>query len=346
MIGIMSVADGSRRGVAGAAVGAGVAVVATGAGGAGVATGGGGGGGVGVGGAGGAGVATGAGGAGGAADTGGSDPGGVPLASSDQRGAERHGMLRMCVERDGTSELGTDELGDERDTRRPADEQDRPQLLCGHAGRAECAFGDDEGVAERGADHRLELGSGEPDLCLHRRQDHRDRDVGVARERLLRPDALVEYSGHRRLGVQIVGIEPCDVVGDGGDDVSHDRLVEVDATESFDALGFAEQLESLVGGDPHDRDVERAAAQVVHGDDVAGIEAVLCCVVDGGRLRLVDQHGIGEVGSGDGLAQQLGLVRTQFAGWATAMAVGASPSRSLTSATTASSWRAISASTL
>ena len=47
-----------------------------------------------------------------------------------------------------------------------------------------------------------------------------------------------------------------------------DRLVEVDAAEPLDALGLAEDLDAA-GALAQHRGVERAAAEVVDGDDVA-----------------------------------------------------------------------------
>ena len=51
-------------------------------------------------------------------------------------------------------------------------------------------------------------------------------------------------------------------------------FVEVDAAEALDALRLAEDLEA-VGGLAQHRGVEGAAAEVVDGDDVAGLDPLV-----------------------------------------------------------------------
>ena len=65
-------------------------------------------------------------------------------------------------------------------------------------------------------------------------------------------------------------------------------LVEVDAAEALDALGRADQLEAVAGLAQHGG-VERAAAEVVDRDDVAGADPLGRGVVDRRGLGLGDE---------------------------------------------------------
>ena len=90
---------------------------------------------------------------------------------------------------------------------------------------------------------------------------------------------------------------------DHGHRAGEERLVEVDAAEPLHPLGPAELLEAGLGL-AQDRRVERAAAEVVDGDDGAGRDALLARVVDGGGLGLGQERDRADVGLADRLASR------------------------------------------
>ena len=94
-----------------------------------------------------------------------------------------------------------------------------------------------------------------------------------------------------------------------GDDVVDDALVEVLAAEERVAVGrqHFELLLAVDVGDLDDRDVERAAAEVVHRD----LAVALACLVEAegerGRGRLVDDALDVEAGDAAGVLGRLAL---------------------------------------
>ena len=78
---------------------------------------------------------------------------------------------------------------------------------------------------------------GEPHLGLQAGQQHRDRHVGVGRQRLLGVDALLAQPGHRGLRGRLLGVEAVEAVAHRLAHVGEHRLVEVDAAQALDALG-------------------------------------------------------------------------------------------------------------
>ncbi len=159
----------------------------------------------------------------------------------------------------------------------------------------------------------LELDPGEADFGLHVREPDGDRDVGVRRERLLGFDAVLAQPGDRGDGRGVVVVEAGRRGADGGEHVLEHRFVEVDATQPLDPPWRPEELEAGLGLVQH-RGVERAAAEVEHGDHGPGFHAGLGGVVDGGRLRLAQDRHVVEVGPLDGLAEQVELERPPVRG--------------------------------
>ena len=90
-------------------------------------------------------------------------------------------------------------------------------------------------------------------------------------------------------------------------------LVEVDAAQALDPLGRAEQLEARIGP-AKGGGVERATAQVVDGDDLAGRHPLGRRVVDRRRLGLGEQAGVAQAGGADRLVQQVDLVPAPVGG--------------------------------
>ena len=96
-------------------------------------------------------------------------------------------------------------------------------------------------------------------------------------------------------------------------DVHDHHLVEVDAAESLEAFGRPEDLGTAFVA-LHDRRVERAAAEVIDRDDVAGREPTEAGVVHGGGYRLGYEGDRADSGQPPGFAQQVELVVTPCRG--------------------------------
>ena len=90
-------------------------------------------------------------------------------------------------------------------------------------------------------------------------------------------------------------------------DVRDDHLVEVDTTQPFEPFGRPEDLGAAFVA-LHDGRVERAAAEVVDGDDVAGREAAEADVVQRGGDRFGHERDRADAGQPPGFAQQIELV--------------------------------------
>ncbi len=236
-----------------------------------------------------------------------------PVRRHRDGGAEGDGVLRVGVDGDGATQLGADHLGDQRNARRAPDQQDRADLVVGHPGRADGPAERHDGLGDGGTDHRLELGAGQADLGLQPGQQHRDRHVGVARQRLLGVDALLPQARHRSLRRGLLGVEPVEPVLHGLAHVGVHGLVEVDAAEALHALGGADDLEPLLTA-AHHGGVERAAPQVVHGDHRAGLEPALRGVERGRGDRFGQHERRIEVDLADRLGEEVELVRPPVGG--------------------------------
>jgi hypothetical protein len=191
----------------------------------------------------------------------------------------------MGVHGDRPSRGLADHLRHKRDPGGPSDEEDPRDIGHVDAGAADGALEGGDGLGQAGPDHRLELGSRQPDLGLEARQHDRDRHVGVGRERLLGQANLGAQPCQGRPGHRIGRIGLAHLAGEGVVDVGEDGLVEVDPAEALHPLGLAEDLEA-VDRLAEDGGVEGPAAEVVDRHDLAGLEPILLGVVDGGRLGL------------------------------------------------------------
>jgi hypothetical protein len=139
-------------------------------------------------------------------------------------------------------------------------------------------------------------------------QHDRDGDLGVARQRLLRVDAVGPQDGQRGAQDRIVGLEGLPLQADHLEDVAHHRLVEIDAAQVLDAVGASQQGEPTVVLDPHDRGVEGPAAQVVDGQHGSRLQAALAGVEPGRGDRFGDQVVDLQPHMTDGLSEQVELV--------------------------------------
>ena len=163
-------------------------------------------------------------------------------------------------------------------------------------------------LADRRAQHVVELAARQP----HRGRDPRQRDrhhrVDAERQHLLGLDAVApqprQPGGRRRIQV----VERGHVRPERREDVPEHGLVEVDATQLLDALRRPGQAEPRpVAGE--DGGVERAAAQVVDGDPVALGHPVARRVGDRRRLGLGAGLDAAQAREPDRLAQQVALER-------------------------------------
>ena len=216
-------------------------------------------------------------------------------------------MLGVGVQGDRSLGRLADHFGDERDPRAATDEQDAVHPAEAQAGASRGTIQGEDRLPDPRPDHRLELLAGEPDVGLDPGQGHGDGGVGVRRQALLGPTALLAQPGHAGQGRGVVRVEHDAGRPDGRHHVGEDGLVEVDPAEALHALGAAELLEALLGL-AQDRGVERAPAEVVHGDHLAGRDPLLEGVVERGGLGLGDQLDRPDVGLADRLAQEVDLV--------------------------------------
>ncbi len=193
----------------------------------------------------------------------------------------------MSIDRDGSSELGTDELRHEWDAARSADQQDNGDVFGCDLGRAQRPPERPDRVSERWPNHCFELGAGHANLGAQTGQHHGDFGVGLFRQRFFCLDGtrpqLSEPSGHDRV-VQVELVE-CPV--EGAVDMGVHRRIKVDAAKAIDTFGLPENLKT-VGRTPQDRSVEGAASEVIDRNDLARFDAFVCCVVNSSCLWLGD----------------------------------------------------------
>ena len=114
------------------------------------------------------------------------------------------GCASTTVGRPSASEIMRD---DQRDPGRAADQQHGGELVRVDLGRAQRAHeGADRGL-DRCPDHVLELGAGELHVEVPVGQEHRDRRLGVDRERLLGQHAVLAQPGERDAGLRVAHVE-------------------------------------------------------------------------------------------------------------------------------------------
>jgi hypothetical protein len=222
-------------------------------------------------------------------------------------------VLGVAVVDDRTTQFAGDQLAHQRDSRRAASQQHRLQLCRLDTGGLHRTPQRLDGFAHHRAHDVLELVAREAHLGAHRRQVHRDGGVAVGRQRLLGRDALGAQGGERLTGGRVAGVGAVKGVAERGTHVCHDGFVEVDSAETLDALWSADGLEPG-GGLAQDSSIERATAEVVHGDHVAHLHALGGRVLHGSGDRLGDQRGRAHTGGRDRLAQQVELVGTPVGG--------------------------------
>ncbi len=226
----------------------------------------------------------------------------------DDRRAQRDRVLRMRVGHRRPSGLRRDHPFDQRNPGRPADQQHPGQLPDVElSGVHRPDQGADRGL-DRRADESLELGPGEAGEEVPVRQQHRNRRLGVGRQRLLGLHAFLTQPGHGRCrrgrGQVEVGERATVLVVDP----LQDRLVEVDAAEPFHSVRVAHHLDGVAAFAQH-RGVEGAAAEVVDREGVALAEQPGRAVERGRRLRLGQRHVILQPGQPGDLLEQFPPVR-------------------------------------
>ncbi len=207
-----------------------------------------------------------------------------------ERRAQRDRVLGMGIDHDRAAEPGRHLPGDQRDARRPPDQQHRVQVVGTQAGRRHHAGQGLDRRTEQRSDQLLQLGALQEHLALLAADPDRDGDRRLPRQRLLgvhAGPAELGDRGRRRLAVGAV-VEGRPVGPQSAQDVAEHRLVDVDAAQALDALGPAQRLEPPVRPPPQDGGVEGATAEVVDRDGLPGGEAF--------RLRVPGRrgHGLGQ----------------------------------------------------
>ncbi|EGP45431.1 putative NAD-specific glutamate dehydrogenase [Achromobacter insuavis AXX-A] len=159
-------------------------------------------------------------------------------------------------------------------------------VLDGHAAGFDGAF-------DQFLDQRFQLGARDLQVQVLRTRgvgrDVRQVDLGLLRRRQF---DLGLFSGFLQAlqGQHVLGQINALFLLELGDDVVDDALVEVFAAQEGVAVGrqHFELLFAIDVGDFDDRDVERAAAQVIHGDLAVALFGLVQAEGQRGRGRLVD----------------------------------------------------------
>ena len=219
----------------------------------------------------------------------------------------------MGVDRDRTSELGTHQLGHERNAAGTADEKDRIDLLGLDASRGERPTKAGDCLLQGRADALLEFIAGDPDVFGPAGEVHTDARARVVRQRLLGLDAFSLHSSSPTRSVGIIQIERAERASERLIDVPHDGGVEVDAADPLDALRLTEDGETLALRTQHGG-VERAAPEVVDGDDRTGRDPIGGRVLGGGGHRFGHEDHLLDTGHTTRVTQQIDLVRTPVRG--------------------------------
>jgi hypothetical protein len=201
-----------------------------------------------------------------------------------------------------------DHLGHERDAGGPADQQHRAEVGGLDLRRPQGAGQRTDRRLDLRPDHVLELRAGQAHVEVPVGQEHRDRRLGVDRQRLLGQDAVLAQPGQRDGGLRVAHVQlrqrsPGAVV-----DVGQHRVVEVDAAEAFDALRGAQDVDAG-SAFAQDGGVEGAAAEVVHRHDVAVGELAGGGVVRRCGFGLGDHPRLCHAGDLGNLLEQLAPVR-------------------------------------
>ena len=239
-----------------------------------------------------------------------------------QFGAERGGARRgetCCAEGDGVFGVGVDRHRDaqlvghhvlhHRHSARAAHQQDPADIARSDVSSLQGPTYGLDRLDHRRLHHRGELVAGDRHLLAPAGEPRFDQGIGSRRQGLFRTGAFVAQPRQRGDPVGVVGRHVVERAAQLVDHVSVDGRVEVDPAESLDALGRTEHLEPVLGL-AEDGHVEGAAAEVVHGDDLAGFDPLVRRVVDGGGLGLAERDAGAHFGHTQQLGEQLHLVRT------------------------------------
>ena len=207
--------------------------------------------------------------------------------------AEGDGVLGMGVHRGADAEVGLDRRADDRDAAGPADEQDPADVGRGDVGRLQGPANGLERLGDRRLDQLVEPLGRDRHLVAAGGQPHLDRRVGGDRQRLLGVGALLAQAGDRprssrrcpagrrrarcRAGRRRSRRSP-----------RRSRCPPRRSTPS--GSPSISKPPSVLRSDGH---VERAAAEVVHDDDLADLDPLAGRVLDGRGLGLGERDAWG-----------------------------------------------------
>ncbi len=186
------------------------------------------------------------------------------MCTGDERGPDRDGEMGIGGREDRPTGVLLHGLGHRGDPGGAAHHENGRDVVPGRPGRRDHPIHHCERVGETGANHGLELTSGQAHARAERGQLDGDLGLGVLRQMLLGALALVPQPTEGGAHVGLFPIERGDLPVGRRVDVGEDGLVEVDPAEPLDALGIADNLPRLPV--PHHGSVEGAATEVVDGD--------------------------------------------------------------------------------
>ena len=203
-------------------------------------------------------------------------------------GSESHDKLEIGVDEIGPAGMAGDFFTDNGDARRSTDEQDARERRLIDTGRDDCTVEGAERVDDARAHGRFELVTRDAHLGVQAGDGDRDGRLGVVRQRFLRVDAVGSELDERAPDLGIGAVEFAEAAVERVVHVRQHHLIEIDATQALEPFRWPEQDRAVLGA-LHDRGVERPAAEVVHGDDVADRDTTEADVVQRGRARLRKQ---------------------------------------------------------
>jgi hypothetical protein len=96
-----------------------------------------------------------------------------------ERGSENDIVFGVTVDGDGRAEVAVEQLTDEGNSRRTADEKKRGQLVVGDAGGSQSSTGGGNGFLDGRTDHVLEFTAGEANLAQLAADRNRDNRIDI-----------------------------------------------------------------------------------------------------------------------------------------------------------------------
>jgi hypothetical protein len=222
-------------------------------------------------------------------------------------GSESHDEFEIGVEQRRPSGMTTDLLADDRYPRRSSDEQHAREGRRLGAGTGDRTIERTDRVGDAGANRGLELVTRDAHLRVQSGRSDGHGRFRVGRQRLFGSSAVGAQLHERAPGLGVGRIQFAQSPVERVIDVGNDHLIEIDTTQPFEPFGRSEDLRATFVA-PHDGRVERPAAEVVDGDDVAGHKAAETHVVQCGGDRFGHERHTADPGQSSRFSQEIELV--------------------------------------